>query len=200
MAEEPQQLKHDIEGTRSQLSTDLDALTDRLDPSNVAHRQVEKVRASVGSGIAGVKDRVLGTADDVRGSVGDTAGSARSGVADGGAAVKGRTRGNPVAAGLIAFGAGWLISSLLPASEKETDAAGTLVEKAKEAPLLDEVKAGASDVGSSLGEKAKDAAASVKETAQEAAGTVRSDAQDAAGTVKDHGTSAAQEVQDTARR
>ncbi len=169
MAEEPQQLKHDIEGTRSQLSTDLDALTDRLDPSNVAHRQVEKVRASVGSGIAGVKDRVLGTADDVRGSVGDTAGSARSGVADGGAAVKGRTRATPWRAGLIAFGAGWLISSLLPASEKETDAAGTLVVKAKEAPLLDEVKAGASDVGSSLGEKAKDAAASVKETAQEAA-------------------------------
>ena len=27
MAEEPQQLKHDIEGTRSQLSADLDALT-----------------------------------------------------------------------------------------------------------------------------------------------------------------------------
>ncbi|PRY10550.1 DUF3618 domain-containing protein [Kineococcus rhizosphaerae] len=196
MAEEPEQLRHDIEGTRSQLSSDLDALSDRLAPSNIAQRQVDKAKASV----TGVKDRVFGSAHDAADSVRDAAGDARGGAADGKAAVRRKAQGNPLAAGLIAFGAGWLISSLLPASDKETEAAGSLVEKVKDSPLLKEAKATTSDIGSSLGEHAKDAAASVKETAQGAAATVQDDARDAAGTVKDHGTQAAQDVKDTAGR
>lgn len=206
MAEEPQQLKQDIEGTRSQLAGDLDALTDRLNPSNVAQRQVDKAKANVATGIAGVKDRILGSDDDdtdggLAGSVRDAAHSGRSSAGDGTAKVKQRTRGNPLAAGLIAFGAGWLISSLIPASDKETKAAGALVEKATTdgQPLLEEAKATAGDIGGSLGEQAKDAAASVKAKAQTAAGSVQEDARGAAGTVKDHGTSAAQDVAGTAK-
>ena len=204
MAEEPQQLKQDIEGTRSQLSTDLDALTDRLAPSNIAQRQVDKAKANVATGIAGVKDRILGSDDDastgVAGSVQGAAQSGRDAVGDAPSAVKRRTRGNPMAAGLIAFGAGWLLSSLIPASEKETEAVGALAEKAKTdgQPLLEEAKATVSDIGGSLGEHAKESAAAVKDTAQDAAGTVQDEARDAAGTVKDHGTSAAQDVKNNA--
>jgi hypothetical protein len=211
MAEEPQQLKQDIEGTRSQLSTDLDALTERLSPSNVAQRQVDKAKANVATGIAGVKDRILGSDDDdddtgvagsLQSSVQGAAQSGRDAVGNAPTAVKQRTKGNPLAAGLIAFGAGWLISSLIPASDKETKAVGALAEKAKTEgqPLLEEAKATASDIGGSLGAHAKEAAASVKEKAQDAAGSVQEDARGAAGTVKDHGTSAAQDVKDTAKQ
>jgi len=196
VAEEPQQLKHDIEGTRSQLSADLDALTDRVSPSNVAHRQVDKAKA----GVVGVKDRIMGSAHDAADGVRDAASSAPT-AGDGVAQVKSRAQGNPLAAGVIAFGAGLLLSSLFPASAKETEAARTLVETAKDKgqPLLDEAKSVASDVGGSLGEHAKQAAAQVKETATDAAGTVQADARDAAGTVKDHGTSAAGNVKGSAQ-
>lgn len=197
MAEEPQQLKTEIEGTRSQLSADLDALTERVNPSNVAQRQVDKAKA----GVVGVRDRIMGSAHDAADTVKDTA-SSTGGAAGGGVAqVKGRAQGNPLAVGVIAFGAGLLLSALFPASAKETEATRNLVETAKEegAPLLDEAKSVASDIGGRLGEHAKDAAASVKETAAGAASTVQADAKDAAGTVKDHGTSAAADVRGSAQ-
>ncbi|WIX84268.1 hypothetical protein QRX50_19710 [Amycolatopsis carbonis] len=34
------------------------------------------------------------------------------------------TEGNPLAAGLIAFGAGWLVASLLPGTEREREVVG----------------------------------------------------------------------------
>ncbi|WP_432561669.1 DUF3618 domain-containing protein [Kineococcus sp. SYSU DK003] len=204
MAEEPEQLKHDIEGTRSQLSADLDALSDKISPSNVAHRQVEAAKASV----AGVRDRIMGSAHDAADSVKGAADSVKgaassSGDAAGGgvAKAKSKAQGNPLAAGVIAFGAGWLLSSLFPASAKETEATRALVETAKDKgqPLLQEAKSMASEVGSSLGEHAKEAAAQVKETAQDAAGTVQEDARSAAGTVQEQGRESAGNVKGSAQ-
>lgn len=197
MAEEPQQLKSDIEGTRSQLSADLDALSDRVNPSNVAQRQVDKAKA----GVVGVKDRLMGSAHDAADSVGDAASATGDRAGRGVSQVTSRTQGNPLAAGLIAFGAGLLLSALIPASAKETEAAGTLVETAKDKgqPLIDEAKDVASDIGGSLGEHAEDAVAQVKDSAQEAVGTVQADARDAVGTVRDHGTSAAENVKGSAQ-
>nr|WP_246315374.1 DUF3618 domain-containing protein [Kineococcus aurantiacus] len=188
------------------MSSDLDALSEHLAPANVAHRQVDKVKAGVASGVSSVKDRVFGTAQDAADSLHGTAdslhGTAASGresVAGGKAAVQRKARGNPVAAGLIAFGAGWLVSSLLPASATEERAAGKLVEKAKTSPLLDEAKQVASEVGSNLGHQAGEAAASVKETAQGAAASVKESAQDAAATVQEDARGAAGTVKDDAR-
>jgi hypothetical protein len=80
-----------------------------------------------------LRERVMGTASDTTSStghgisstvsgVGDAASSAASSVVETasstGAAARRRTAGNPLAAGLIAFGAGWLVSSLLPASKQ----------------------------------------------------------------------------------
>ena len=72
-------------------------------------------------------DRVSGTASSAASSVQDAASSAAGTVQDAAStaadavqqapqAIRRQTRGNPLAAGLIAFGAGWLVSSLLPAS------------------------------------------------------------------------------------
>lgn len=70
---------------------------------------------------------VSGTASTAADSVTSTA----QGAVD---TIERQTEGHPLAAGLIAFGAGWLISSLMPASEKEARAAQQLVETAQGLP------------------------------------------------------------------
>ena len=40
--------------------------------------------------------------------------------------MKRKTQGNPLAAGVIAFGLGMLVSSLIPSAEKERDAVSRL--------------------------------------------------------------------------
>ena len=71
----------------------------------------------------------MGTASDKASSVASSVGDAATGAPS---AARQKTQGNPLAAGLIAFGAGWLISSLLPATEKEKQAASTVKDKASE--------------------------------------------------------------------
>lgn len=72
-------------------------------------------------------------------SVSDSAGGGASDVVSSAASKAG---GNPLAAGLIAFGTGLVISSLIPASDKEAELAGQVVEAAKEhgQPLIDQAK------------------------------------------------------------
>ena len=78
-----------------------------------------------------------------------------------------KTQGNPLAAGVIAFGAGWLLSSLLPASEKEKQVAAAVKDKASEhsdkltAPLSE----AAQQATENLREPAKQAVESIKSTA-----------------------------------
>jgi gas vesicle protein len=102
-----------------------------------------------------------------------------------------QTQGNPLAAGLIAFGVGWLVSSLLPASEKEKELAQqaeSAVREHKDA-LLEPAKQAAQEIGDQL-----------KPAAQEAVESVKATAQDAAATVKDEGQAAVQDVQGQAQQ
>jgi len=189
MTNNPDEIRREIEDTRGRLSSDVNALTETVSPSNVARRQVDKV-----AGVAtSVKDRVMGTADDLRSSGSDAASTV--GHAPGAAADKARskTQGNPLAAGLIALGAGWLVGSMLPASEKEKQAASTLKEKAQ--PLVEEAKSVAQDTAQELKEPAQQAAQSIKDTATEAKDNV---AQEGKSTAKDV-TSQAQSSADAVR-
>ena len=81
-----------------------------------------------------------------------------------------QTQGNPLAAGLIAFGAGWLISSLLPASRQEQRLAQQATEKAADVgrPLADKARDAAMEIKDNLQEPAQEAVASVKDTATDA--------------------------------
>ena len=54
--------------------------------------------------------------------------------------MKRRAQGNPLAAGMIAFGLGMLVSSLIPSTEKEREAVSQLQEN------LEPVKEKASEV------------------------------------------------------
>jgi hypothetical protein len=91
--------------------------------------------------------------------------------------VRAKTQGNPLAAGLIAFGAGMLLSSLIPASEKEREAAETL--KAKVEPLTNELTETARDVAEGLKAPAQAAVEDVKATAADATAHVKAEGQGA---------------------
>ena len=102
-------------------------------------------------------------------------------------AVKEKTQGNPLAAGVIAFGAGWLVSSMLPASEKETQLASKAVDTAKEygQPLAREAADVTAEIGQDMKSPAQEAVQSVKSTAAEAASTVKDEGRSSAETVKE---------------
>ncbi|WP_420369571.1 DUF3618 domain-containing protein [Curtobacterium sp. L1-20] len=184
----PDEIRADIERTRGTLGSDVDALADKVSPSSIAHRQTEKVKTR----FQGVRDSVMGAADSARSSASGSASGATDQAKD--VAHRGveKAKGNPLAVGLIAFGAGWLVSSLIPTSDKEEELAGELKEKA--APLVDEVKEQAKDVGSQLGDSAKEHAQDLSGTAKDAAQTVKDEAQGAASDVKDHAQGAADDV------
>jgi gas vesicle protein len=189
MSENPEAIRADIEQTRRRLGYDVDAVADKVTPSHIAHRQTEKIKGAM----TNVKDRVMGaaedTADNTRGALsdaGDAVGHAQQRVTQ-------KARGNPLAAGLIAFGAGLLVSSLIPPSEKEQELAQTLKEKAE--PMTQQLSSAASEAASHLKEPAQEAFQSVKDTATEATENVKQEAQDQGSNVQDRAQEAQQNLQ-----
>lgn len=160
-------------------------------------------------------DRAHAAADDARASMHGAADQARDAMGDAGdrvsgwaddaqhavqqapAQLRGRTAGNPLAAGLIAFGAGLLVSSLIPASRVEQRAAEGLKEQA--APLVDEAKQVAQQLRDDLEPVAHDAAQSVKESATEAVDHVKADGADKAQDLKAASQDAARQVKGAAQ-
>jgi gas vesicle protein len=111
--------------------------------------------------------------------------------------VRQRTEGNPLAAGLIVFGAGWLISSLLPATSAEQRIATTVKDAASEygQPVAHQAGQAAQGAKDQLGESAQQAAESVRETASDAVSAVKDEAQSATDDV----ASRTVQAKDTAR-
>ena len=206
---DPDVLRRQIEDTRRELSYDVDALNEKVNPARVVDRRVSAAKGKMSR----AKEKVMGTAhdttssahgkaSDTMGSVQGAASSAVGTVQDAASSAAGavqqapdqmirQTQGNPLAAGLIAFGVGWLVSSLMPASEKEkqlAQQAESAVKEHKDA-ILEPAKQMAQEIGDEL-----------KPAAQQAVEEVKSTAQDAAETVKSEGQSAAQDVQGQAQQ
>ena len=169
----PDELRTEIEQTRAQLSQDVNALGEAVTPGAIARRQVDKVK---GAGV-GVKDKVMGSAEDTRTSLSGSASGLGESASDVQQTARRKTQGSPMAAGLIALGAGWLIGSLLPASQKEREAAAAV--KDKTGPVLSEAQSLAKESAQNLQQPAQDAVDSVKGTAQDAVDTVRTEGQQA---------------------
>ena len=136
----------------------------------------------------------MGAASSATSSAHDSAANAGSSVGekvgDLGSAVQGApdklrsgAAGNPLAAGLITFGLGWLVGSLLPTTAREQE----LAVKAKDTALPE------------ITDAAKEVAGNLKQPAQEAADAVKESATDAAAVVKDEGLSAKDDLTDQAQ-
>ena len=192
MSQSAEEIRAEIESTRRELGQDVDALADKVSPSKIVDRQKNKLRGALSS----VKDRVMGAADDTATSVKDAGHSAGAGIKDAGHTVAYKTQGNPLAAGVIALGAGWLLGSLMPASEKERAAASAVKEKAQ--PVVQEAQSVAKEAAENLKEPARESLESVKGTAQDAVATVKSEGQWAAEDVKGSAQDAKDTVQEQA--
>ncbi|TFC82770.1 DUF3618 domain-containing protein [Cryobacterium cheniae] len=179
---DPDVLRAEIEQTRRELGSDVDALADKVTPGKIMQRQTDKVKGAVGS----VKDKLMGSASDA----GDSLGGVADDASDLAHQAAQKAKGNPLAIGLIAFGAGWLASSLIPASTTEKRIAGNITEAAE--PLVHEVANAAKQVGENLKEPLANAAEAVQDTATDAAGTVKAETTDAAGQVRDEAKHAGQ--------
>lgn len=192
MTTSPDQIRLEIERTRSELSDNVNALGDKVSPGSIARRQRDKVRDAA----SGVKNAVMGSAADAKQMSGDTASSLKDSVTDAPNAVARRAQGSPIAAGLIAFGAGLLVSSLLPASRVEQQAAETVKQQTE--PLVAELTDAAKDAADNLKEPAQQAVASVKDSAVDAADAVKADSTEAIADVKDQAQDSKETVQNSA--
>ena len=132
MTTDPDQIRSNIEQTQQNLSADVDSLTEKVSPPRIMERRVQQTRSGDDHDEGQDYGRHGGPEPPTWARLSAlqllrrktrwpqrprrrptwlarhrTRLPAR------------RTQGNPLTAGLIAFGAGWLLASLLPATEPE---------------------------------------------------------------------------------
>jgi hypothetical protein len=185
MGKSASEVRADIEGTRRDMSATIDAIADRTSPSRVIGRR----RRAMADGWRSVRERVMGRADDDSGALGGRAQGMTESVRGQAGAVADQARqapdtivqateGNPIAAGLIAFGGGLLLASMMPPSDAEQRMAGTLRQHT--GPLQDELKQAGQQVADDVRSTAQEGAEQVKQRASEAAGAVQDEARGSA--------------------
>ncbi|MEU9296808.1 DUF3618 domain-containing protein [Streptomyces sp. NPDC048266] len=218
MGPTPDELRTDVEYRRAHLARNVDLLTDRVTPRKVARR---KVGAAHGR-LSGVKERVMGTARETSAKmaettqgVADSAGQTSASISETAkettervgdavsqapAQVRRQTQGSPLAAGLVAFGAGMLAAALLPTTEAEERAGQQLREHSDAllGPAKEQAVQAAQEIKEELREPATEAVEAVKSTAQGAAQTTmeetRSAGRDTAEGLREVGKDATDEV------
>jgi hypothetical protein len=187
MGQSTEELTSQIEDTRQRMASDLDTLQDRVSPAAIVERRKQAVRGR----FASMKDQVMGTAQGATSSVSGAVSSSGESLSSTGASMSStaqeRFEGTPLAAGLVAFGAGVVLASLMPASRLEAEAAHRVVETAKEhgQPLLDEARSAGEEAVDRVKQSAMDSAQQVKESAQDSAQTVAEEAQSSTEAVRD---------------
>ncbi|MET7960749.1 DUF3618 domain-containing protein [Micromonospora zamorensis] len=204
MSSDPDRIRREIETTRTELSNDVDALTDKVNPRRIAGdragqargaftRAKEKVMGSsshMGQEASQRMSHMAGSVRDETRSLGhqsrEAMGSVRDEARSLGHQSREQAQGNPVAAGLVAFGVGLLAASLIPPSGRERQLAGRARTMVSE--HSDELREQASQVGHQMQDN-------LREPAQQAAQSVRSSAQQGVSAVRDQGRSAAGQVQ-----
>ncbi|MEU7586031.1 DUF3618 domain-containing protein [Micromonospora sp. NPDC049230] len=186
MSSDPDRIRREIETTRNELSSDVDALTDRVNPRRIAGDRVGQARDA----FTRAKGKMMGSSNHLGQEAGQrmshAAGSVRDETRSLGQQSREQAQGNPMAAGLVAFGVGLLAASLIPPSGRERQLAGRARTMVSE--HSDQLRGQASQVGHQMQDN-------LREPAQQAAQSVRSSAQQGVSAVRDQGRSAAGQVQ-----
>ncbi len=219
MGQTTNDMRSEIELTRQDMGVTLDAIGERVSPGRIVERRKARVRNSLRS----AREAVMGTTDvvtdrarytaggiaeagasagtragsaaqDTLGNLTSGAGSAVESVQQAPAMARQRTSGNPLAAGLVAFGGGLLLASIAPPSEPEQRVAGPVMDALD--PVAEQARSVGSEMTQELSSSASRAAEGVKGTATEAAEQVRSEATTAGEQVKDEAASAAERLRD----
>jgi len=187
------ELRQDIEQQRADIGRDVDAIGDRVSPTRIIDRRTEAVRSRFRT----AKEAVMGSSapsddpssrtmsdrvTDTKEHAADLAHTAVDGVTGVPDRVRSGTAGNPLAAGLVAFGLGLVAATLIPSSEKEEE----LVRQLQ--PQLERA-------GGKVGEAGRELVEGLRPELQEAAREVKQEASDAGHRLT---TDAKQAVQETA--
>ena len=190
MGQSAEELRYEIADTRAELGQTLDAIGDRVSPG----RMIERRKNRFVVGMRSAKDRMMGTATDaghavtegaqgVGEGIADTAGSAVDTVRSAPQAARQQAQGNPVMAGAVAFGLGFLVAAAFPPSRTEEQLAEQAMDKAE--PVKRQLMESGQEVAEHLKDSAAEAAEQVKQAATEGAGQVADTAKEASQTTKD---------------
>lgn len=197
------ELRHEIEQQREEIGRDVDAIGDRVSPARIVDRRTEAVKSKFRS----AKEAVMGSNDpygqatssrsvgdrvtDTKEQAADLAHTAADRVSEVPDRVRSGTRGNPLAAGLIAFGAGLLAATLIPTSEQEEEIARQLQPQLERAS--GKVGEAGREIVENLRPEIQDAVQEVKDEAvgagQRLTGDAKQAAQETAQSVKASSTS-----------
>lgn len=183
MGQSTEELTRDIEQTRQNLTQDVDELSDKVSPSRIAQRRREAATSKLRSW----RDQVMGSAQDSSQTLSSAGQSVNDTASDAVHTIEQKAQGNPLAAGLVAFGAGMVLGGLLPATKPEAQATQKAMDVAREQgqPVIDQAKAAGQDMAQQLKESATDAAQEVKASAQDSAQHVADEAKASGQHVKD---------------
>ena len=167
------ELKREAQAQRERMSETLEAIGDRVSPE----RMMERRKAAIGQRARKVRDTVMGSRDyeeprltHLREQAGNAVSTAADRVQHAPEMVTEQTRGNPLAAGLVAFGAGMLLATLFPETETEhrmLDAAQPQMAAAAE-----ELKGAGRDLAEDAKQHGQEAAAELKNAGSDAAASV----------------------------
>ncbi|MEU8211162.1 DUF3618 domain-containing protein [Micromonospora sp. NPDC049044] len=186
MSSDPDRIRREIETTRNELSSDVDALTDKVNPRRIAGDSVGQARGA----LTRAKEKMMGSSSHMGQEASQRMSHATGAVRDEtrslGQQSREQAQGNPLAAGLVAFGVGLLAASLIPPSGRERQLAGRARGMVSE--HSDQLRQQASQVGHQMQDN-------LRGPAQQAAQSVRSSAQQGVSAVRDQGRSAAGQVQ-----
>lgn len=160
MDERTAELRRDMEERRYAISDTVDQIENRVHPGHVAARQKHKVA----SRLTQWKDNIMGQSEEggVTDRISDQASEFADSVRHAPESLERRTKGNPIAVGLIAVGAGALIASLLPETRQERRMARKMEPEIRQA--AEELK----DVGKDIADDARQSAREGMERVQDA--------------------------------
>ena len=184
MGQSTAEVRHDIERTRDQMSGTIDAIADRTSPRRVVGRQrrrvserVHHLRVSVMGSAEDAYDTTQQRARDLADNAEERLHAMAEDVRDAPDALKRQTQGSPLAAGLIAFGAGALAAAVFPSTRVERQAASRLESRAE--PAVAQLKEAGHEVAQEMKESAREAVESVKSKAGESARELSEDVKSA---------------------
>jgi uncharacterized protein YjbJ (UPF0337 family) len=221
MSKNADEIRSEIEETRGAMGDTLEALGDRVAPKKVTARakaevadKVDEVRHRLSPGGAlrrttsRLRDSLQGDKATSNGSAGDDTRRSRSALTDAPRKLADRTgsasqslteqaAGNPLAIGLLAFGAGMVAAGLLPPTDREREVAGRVKERVE--PLKDQaLEAGRSIMGE-LKPAAQASIEQVKDRALGAVEQVKGEAKGATEELKQGAQTASGQVKQTTR-
>jgi ElaB/YqjD/DUF883 family membrane-anchored ribosome-binding protein len=186
------QQRREIEDTRADMGRTLERIEDRVSPTRIKERQTNRLRARWDR----TKDRVMGSdphEDGLTDRMSDATDRASHAVQDAPERVENATRGNPIAAGLIAAGVGALIGSMIPPSKPERELGGRLRDEFEE-PVRSELQHAGEEMREEMQEEAQHSVEEVKATAQASVERTRDEAEDSAHRIKDESKETAQDL------